>query len=44
MNAHNFTRRLEQLVTELNNHPYKDELLRIMTEQVATDTFIESDA
>ena len=44
MNAHNFTRKLEQFVTELNNHPNKDELLRIMTEQVADDTEIVSAA
>ena len=42
MNEQNFTRKLEQFVTELNNHPYRNELLRIMTEQVADDTFIES--
>ena len=42
MNEQNFTRKLEQLVTELNNHAYKDELLRIMTEQVADDTLIVS--
>ena len=40
MNEQNFTRKLDQFVTELNNHAYKDELLRIMTEQVADDTFI----
>ena len=42
MNEQNFTRKLDQFVTELNNHAYKDELLRIMTEQVADDTFIVS--
>ena len=31
MNEQNFTRKLEQFVTELNNHVHKDELLRIMT-------------
>ena len=44
MNEQNFTRKLEQFVIELNNHAYKDELLRIMTEQVADDTFIVSGA
>ena len=44
MNEQNFTRKLEQLVTELNNHPNKSELLHIMTEQVADDTFIVSAA
>lgn len=42
MNEQNFTRKLDQFVIELNNHVYKDELLRIMTEQVADDTFIVS--
>ena len=42
MNEQNFTRKLEQFVTELNNHVHKDELLRIMTEQVVDDTFIVS--
>ena len=40
MNEQNFTRKLEQFVTELNNHPHRNELLRIMTEQVADDTEI----
>ena len=40
MNEQNFTRKLDQFVTELNNHPNKLELLRIMTEQVADDTEI----
>ena len=42
MNEQNFTRKLEQFVTELNNHAHKDELFRIMTEQVSDDTFIVS--
>ena len=44
MNEQNFTRKLEQFVIELNNHVHKDELLRIMTEQVADDTFLVSGA
>ena len=44
MNEQNFTRKLEQFVTELNNHAHKDELLRIITEQVADDTFYVSGA
>ena len=40
MNEQNFNRKLDQFVIELNNHAYKDELLRIMTEQVADDTEI----
>lgn len=42
MNEQNFNRKLDQFVTEINNHPYKSELLNIMTEQVADDTFIVS--
>jgi hypothetical protein len=38
MNEQNFTRKLEQFVTELNSHPYRNELIQIMTEQVADDT------
>ena len=38
MNEQTFIRRLEQLVILINNHVHKDELLRIMTEQVADDT------
>ena len=38
MNEQTFIRRFEQLVTLVNNHVHKDELLRIMTEQVADDT------
>ncbi len=41
MNEQTFTRRYEQLVTLVNIHPNKDELLRIMTEQVADDTEYE---
>ena len=44
MNEHTYTKRLTQLVTELNNHANKYELLRIMTEQVADDTEIVSHA
>ncbi len=40
MNEQNYTRKLKQFVIELNNHPYKSELLNIMTEQVADDTEI----
>ena len=42
MNEQNFNRKLDQFVTELNNHVHKDELLQIMTEQVADDTFLVS--
>ena len=40
MNEQNFTRKLEQLVTELNNHPNKTELLNIMQQQIKDDTVI----
>ena len=38
MNEQNFTRKLKQFVIELNSHPYRNELIRIMSEQVADDT------
>ena len=38
MNEHNFERRLQQLVTLVNYHPYREELLTIMAEQVADDS------
>ena len=38
MNEQTFTRRLEQLVTLIQNHPKRNELLRIMAEKVAYDT------
>ena len=40
MNEQTFTRRFNQLVTLINIHPNREELLRIMTEQVADDTNI----
>ena len=40
MKEHTFSRRLNQLVTLINIHPNRDELLRIMEEQVADDTEI----
>ena len=40
MNEQTFNRRFNQLVTLVNIHPNRDELLRIMTEQVADDTNI----
>lgn len=40
MNEHNFERRLQQLVTLVDIHPHRDELLTIMAEQVANDTEI----
>ena len=38
MNEQTFNRRYNQLVTLINIHPNRDELLRIMQEQVTDDT------
>jgi hypothetical protein len=38
MNEQTFNKRFNQLVTLINIHPYRDELLRIMAEQVTDDT------
>ena len=38
MNEQTFNRRFNQLVTLVNIHPNRDELLRIMLEQVTDDT------
>ena len=38
MNEQTFNRRFNQLVTLINIHPNRDELLRIMQEQVTEDT------
>ena len=40
MKEHTFNRRFDQLVTLINIHPNRDELLRIMAEQVTDDTNI----
>ena len=40
MNEQTFNRRLHQLVTLVNIHPNRDELLRLMNEQVTDDTEI----
>jgi hypothetical protein len=42
MNEQTFNRRFNQLVTLINNHPNRNELLRIMAEQVAEDTEVVS--
>ena len=44
MNEQTFDRRFNQLVTLVNIHPNRDELLRIMTEQVLDDTEIIAEA
>ena len=38
MNEQTFNKRFDQLVTLVNIHPNRDELLRIMAEQVTDDT------
>jgi len=40
MNERTFNRRYNQLVTLLNNHKHKDELINIMKQQIADDTVI----
>ena len=40
MNEQTFTRRLQQLVLQLNIHTHRDELLRLMAEQVVEDTYL----
>ena len=44
MKEQTFKRRLNQLVTLINIHPNRDELLRIMQEQVTDDTEIIAEA
>ena len=44
MNEQTFNRRFNQLVTLINIHPNRDELLRIMLEQVTDDTEIIAEA
>ena len=44
MKEHTFNRRFNQLVTLINIHPNREELLRIMQEQVTDDTEIIAEA
>tara|TARA_B000000557_G_C20673705_1_gene399999 strand:- start:539 stop:676 length:138 start_codon:yes stop_codon:yes gene_type:complete len=44
MNEQTFNKRFNQLVTLINVHPNRDELLRIMAEQVTDDTEIIAEA
>lgn len=37
MSEHTFNRRLDQLVTLVNIHPHKEELLNIMSQQIEED-------
>jgi hypothetical protein len=43
MNEQTFKRRFNQLVTLVNIHPNRDEILKLMTEQVADDTSCVAD-
>ena len=38
MNEQTFNKRLQQLALQLNIHSHRNELLRLMAEQVAEDT------
>ena len=40
MNEQTFNKRFDQLVTLVNINPNRDELLRIMSEQVTDDTYV----
>ena len=44
MNEQTFNRRFNQLVTLVNIHPNREELLRLMTEQVTDDTEFIADS
>lgn len=44
MNEQTFNKRFNQLVTLINIHPNREELLRIMEEQVTDDTEIIAEA
>ena len=38
MSTKTFNRRLETLIKDVDNHPHKDELIKLMEEQVVDDT------
>ena len=38
MNEQTFTRKLERLLIDINNHTHKDEILNIMAQQVSEET------
>ena len=38
MKEQTFNKRIEQLCEQIDSHSHRDELLRLMTEQVADDT------
>ena len=37
---HTFQRRLQQLTDEIMQHPHSQEVLRLVEEQIADDTFV----
>lgn len=39
MKEQTFKRKLQTLVTILNIHPYREEILKLMQEQVSDDTY-----
>lgn len=40
MTSKTFERRLQQLIEEVSNHPYKEEVLRLAQEQLLDDTLV----
>ena len=40
MTEKTFNRRLDQLIREIMQHPYRDELLKLAQEQLADDTVV----
>lgn len=44
MTEKTFNRRLDQLIREVMQHPYRDELLELAHEQLVDDTFVLTDS
>lgn len=40
MTEQTFNRRLDQLIQDVMQHPYRDELLKLAQEQLRDDTFV----
>lgn len=41
MSEQTFSRRLQQLISQLENHPHREEILKLASEQLADDsTFV----
>ena len=40
MTSSTFERRLDQLMQQLHTHPYKEELIKLMDEQLSADTVV----